>query len=504
MKAYLKINEKDNVAVALRSLTAGDTVCPSDSEPITLCDDIPQGHKFALAGIRAGSAVIKYGFPIGKAKSDIASGCHVHTHNLSSALSPDGEYQYRKNAAGSLSIAEAAEKIKDLPSSFSGYVRSNGSVGIRNEIWIIPTVGCVNDVAMRLMMLAKSQFNTCDGIGDIIAFRHPYGCSQLGEDQENTRKILADLCMHPNAGGVLLLGLGCENSGIAEIQNYLSRDKNEIRFLVCQDTSDEIEDGLKLIAELVAHASSVKRTPCELSRLTVGVKCGGSDGLSGITANPLVGKFTDLLTAAGGSVLMSEVPEMFGAENALLSRCASREIFERGVEMIQNFKNYFASYNQPVYENPSPGNKAGGITTLEEKSLGCVQKAGSTEIQDILAYAERKKTAGLSLLSAPGNDLVSSTALAAAGAQLILFTTGRGTPFSAPVPTLKISSNSNLYAKKQNWIDFDAGFLTDGGTFSDMSAELFRFVLDAASGNPSKSERSGYRDMAIFKQNVTL
>ena len=504
MKAYLKINEKDNVAVALRDLTVGEMICLNDAESITLCDDIPQGHKFAFTHIRAGSTVIKYGFPIGKAKSDIASGCHVHTHNLSSALSPDGEYQYRKNAAGSLSIAEATEKIKDLPSSFSGYVRSNGSVGIRNEIWIIPTVGCVNDVAMRLMMLAKSQFNTCDGIGDIIAFRHPYGCSQLGEDQENTRKILADLCMHPNAGGVLLLGLGCENSGIAEIQNYLSRDKNEIRFLVCQDTSDEIEDGLKLIAELVAHASSVKRTPCELSRLTVGVKCGGSDGLSGITANPLVGKFTDLLTSAGGSVLMSEVPEMFGAENALLSRCASHEIFERGVEMIQNFKNYFASYNQPVYENPSPGNKAGGITTLEEKSLGCVQKAGSTEIQDILAYAERKKTAGLSLLSAPGNDLVSSTALAAAGAQLILFTTGRGTPFSAPVPTLKISSNSNLYAKKQNWIDFDAGFLTDGGTFSDMSAELFRFVLDAASGNPSKSERSGYRDMAIFKQNVTL
>ena len=391
MKAYLKINEKDNVAVALRSLTAGDTIYLNDAESITLCDDIPQGHKFALAGIRTGAAVIKYGFPIGKAKSDITLGCHVHTHNLSSALSLGGEYQYRKNAAGSLPVAEAAEKIKDLPLSFSGYVRSNGSVGIRNEIWIIPTVGCVNDVAMQLMLLAKSQFNSCDGIGDIIAFRHPYGCSQLGEDQENTRKILADLCMHPNAGGVLLLGLGCENSGITEIQRYLSRDENEIRFLLCQDSTDEIEAGLALIAELIAHASSVKRTPCELSQLMVGVKCGGSDGLSGITANPLVGKFTDLLTAAGGSVLMSEVPEMFGAENALLSRCASREVFEHGAEMIQNFKNYFASYNQPVYENPSPGNKAGGITTLEEKSLGCVQKAGSTEIQDILAYAERKK-----------------------------------------------------------------------------------------------------------------
>ena len=504
MKAYLKINEKDNVAVALRSLTAGDTICLSDAGSITLCDDIPQGHKFALARIRAGAAVIKYGFPIGKAKSDIAPGCHVHTHNLSSALSPGGEYQYRKNSAGSLPIAEAAEKIKDLPSSFSGYVRSNGSVGIRNEIWIIPTVGCVNDVAMQLMLLAKSQFSTCDGIGDIIAFRHPYGCSQLGEDQENTRKILADLCMHPNAGGVLLLGLGCENSGIAEIQKYFSRDENEIRFLVCQDSPDEIKAGLALIAELIAHVSSVKRMPCEFSRLTVGVKCGGSDGLSGITANPLVGKFTELLTAAGGSVLMSEVPEMFGAENVLLSRCVNREIFKCGAEMIQNFKNYFVSYNQPVYENPSPGNKAGGITTLEEKSLGCIQKAGSAEIQDILAYAERKKTAGLSLLSAPGNDLVSSTALAAAGAQLILFTTGRGTPFSAPVPTLKISSNSDLYTKKQNWIDFNAGSLSEGGTLSDMSAELFRFVLDAASGNPSKSERSGYRDMAIFKQNVTL
>lgn len=504
MKTYMKINEKDNVAVALRELSAGDTLKTAGGASLALTDDIPQGHKFALEFIPGGKPVIKYGYPIGNAKVDILPGSHVHTHNLASGLSRSGEYHYVKDPASERCLEDAAHILRDLPASFAGYVRADGSVGIRNEIWIIPTVGCVNDVALQLSLSAKTRFAGCEGIDDIVAFRHPYGCSQLGEDQENTRKILADLCMHPNAGGVLLLGLGCENSGIGEIQKYLKRSPKEIKYLICQDVPDEIEEGMNLLTELVSSASEINRTACDLSQLTVGIKCGGSDGLSGITANPLVGRFTDLFTVAGGSVLMSEVPEMFGAEDVLLGRCSSREIFRRSSDMIQNFKDYFAAHGQPVYENPSPGNKTGGITTLEEKSLGCVQKAGNAKIRGVLSYGERRKDSGLSLLSAPGNDLVSSTALAAAGAQLILFTTGRGTPFSAPVPTLKISSNSHLYTAKQNWIDFNAGLLTEDRTLSELSVELFLFVLDTAEGKALKSERAGYRDMAIFKQDITL
>lgn len=504
MRAHIKINEKDNVAVALRELAAGDIVQTAGGAALALPEDIPQGHKFALEFIPGGEPVIKYGYPIGNAIVDILPGSHVHTHNLASALSRSGKYHYVKDPASERCLEDAAHTIRDLPASFAGYVRADGSVGIRNEIWIVPTVGCVNDVALQLSLLARTRFADCEGIDDIVAFRHPYGCSQLGEDQENTRKILADLCMHPNAGGVLLLGLGCENSGIGEIQKYLSRSPKEIKYLICQDVPDEINEGMNLLAELVASASVASRIACDISQLTVGVKCGGSDGLSGITANPLVGKFTDLFTVAGGSVLMSEVPEMFGAEEILLGRCSDPLLFRRSSDMIQNFKDYFAAHGQPVYENPSPGNKAGGITTLEEKSLGCVQKAGNAEIRGVLSYAERKKDSGLSLLSAPGNDLVSSTALAAAGAQLILFTTGRGTPFSAPVPTLKISSNNRLYTAKQNWIDFNAGSLTEERTLSELSVELFHFVLDTAEGKPLKSEHAGYRDMAIFKQNITL
>lgn len=499
MKQCIQIdNKKDNVAVALMDLKCGETIA-LNSTKLVLKDDIPQGHKFALKDIPCGESIIKYGYPIGEATSEIYSGNHVHSHNLSSSLDENVSYSYKKTHLTAQCIPDAS-----CPTTFYGYRRANGSVGIRNEIWIVPTVGCVNDIASALAKAAKSAFSHLSGIDDIIAFRHPYGCSQLGEDQENTRKIIADLCMHPNASGVLLLGLGCENSGISEIKKYIKRDYAEIKYLICQNVEDEIKSGVDIISELVSHSISVKRTLADISELTVGVKCGGSDGLSGVTANPLVGLFSDLLTSSGGSILMSEVPEMFGAEDSLLNRCCDIEMYDHGVKMIQNFKRYFASHGQPVYENPSPGNKAGGITTLEEKSLGCVRKSGSSEVKDILNYGDIHRTKGLSLISAPGNDLVSSTALAAAGAQLILFTTGRGTPFSSPVPTLKISSNNRLYEIKKNWIDFNAGTLADNADFDTTAKNLFKLVIATASGDKSKSEISGYRDMAIFKQNITL
>lgn len=502
MSRWIRIQERDNVAVALCPLKAGERI---DIAPLqlTLQEDIPQGHKFSLFSIPQGAPVIKYGAPIGTAQVIIPAGMHVHSHNMKTALHETDGYTYHPSETSShVSSAFTEEMVQTY---FHGYLRKDGSVGIRNELWIIPTVGCVNSVGQKIAALARSRCESIEGIDDIVAFQHPYGCSQLGDDQENTRKILADLCMHPNAGGVLLLGLGCENSGVEEIKKYIrGYDPDRIKCLICQDVSDEIPAGLELLQTLAETASRAKRSPVPLSCLTVGVKCGGSDGLSGITANPLVGRFTDWLTQAGGSILMSEVPEMFGAEEQLLNRCENREVFDKAVQMIQGFKSYFSRHGQPVYENPSPGNKAGGITTLEDKSLGCTQKSGHAPVVDVLEYAEQRKKNGLSLVTAPGNDLVSSTALAAAGAQLILFTTGRGTPFASPVPTLKISSNSQLQEKKDNWIDFNAGCLTEAAEFEPLADQLHACVLAVANGLRVKSERAGYHDMAIFKQNITL
>jgi len=499
MDKFIKINERDNVAVALETLPCNSEYIVSGIS-ITLKSDIPSGHKFALKDICEGENIIKYGNSIGKASCHISTGEHVHTHNLKTGLSGEIKYSYEPVQY------DLYEGNKAIPDKFMGYMRRNGNVGVRNEIWIIPTVGCVNNVAERIASEAKLLYGTENGIDDFIAFPHPYGCSQLGDDQENTRKILADLCMHPNAGGVLLLGLGCENSGVEEVKKYIRDfDKLNILTLVSQEADDEIKCSLQLVGQLVERASAEERIPLPVSRLVVGVKCGGSDGLSGITANPLVGKFSDMLINAGGSIIMTEVPEMFGAEHLLMNRCNDISTFDSTVSMINNFKNYFISQNQPVYENPSPGNKAGGITTLEDKSLGCTQKSGNAAVSDILDYGELVKKNGLSLLYGPGNDLVASTALAASGAQIVLFTTGRGTPFASPVPTVKISSNSALASKKHSWIDFDAGrIVSDSDNSCDYAEELFNLVIDVAEGKKVKSEEAGYHDMAIFKQNITL
>lgn len=493
MKTYLKIHPDDLVAVALAPLSAG-TVVEIQDQTVTLKEDIPQGHKFALADIRAGKLVIKYGSPIGVAKEDISCGAWVHTHNIKTGLGDLLTYTYEPNG---MPVTPTNELY------FQGYRREDGKVGVRNEIWIIPTVGCVNNVAGAIER--RAQALKTDNIDSIAAFPHPYGCSQMGDDQENTRKILADLIQHPNAGGVLVLGLGCENSNIDVLKPYIGDyDEKRVKFLVCQESEDEVEDALKLIEELVQYADGFTREPISCSELVIGMKCGGSDGLSGITANPTVGGFSDLLISKGGTTILTEVPEMFGAETILMNRCENEKIFSETVDLINDFKNYFKRHDQTIYENPSPGNKKGGISTLEDKSLGCTQKSGSAPVVDVLPYGERVKTHGLNLLSAPGNDLVASTALAAAGAHIVLFTTGRGTPFASPVPTMKISSNSALASKKNNWIDFNCGVLTEDTTLEQLSEQLFDYVLEVASGSPVKSEQAGFHDMAIFKQGVTL
>ena len=386
---------------------------------------------------------------------------------------------------------------------FQGFERKDGTVGVRNEIWIIPTVGCVNYVAGAIAGWANAFVR--GSVEAVVPFPHPYGCSQMGDDQEHTRVILSDLVNHPNAGGVLVLGLGCENSNIDVLKSYIGDyDGNRVKFLVCQECEDEIARGVELVKELIDFAAPMERVPVSASRLIVGLKCGGSDGFSGITANPLVGKFSDLLIGAGGTTILTEVPEMFGAETLLMNRCESEELFDDTVALINDFKNYFKSHNQTIYENPSPGNKKGGISTLEDKSLGCTQKSGSAPVRGVLDYGERVMRPGLNLLAAPGNDLVAATALAASGAHIVLFTTGRGTPFASPVPTLKISSNSSLAERKAGWIDFNAGVLVEGVTMEETAKGLFDLVIETASGRKVCSEEAGFHDMAIFKQGVTL
>lgn len=493
MKSFIKIHSSDSVAVALTPLSAG-SVLQVDGRAVTLLEDIPQGHKFALVLIPAGGAVVKYGAPIGTAQTDIPAGGWVHTHNVKTGLGEVLDYAYEPDNAPLVPTDDAL---------FQGYRREDGRAAVRNEVWIIPTVGCVNDVARTIERLSQRfKTGTVDGI---CAFPHPYGCSQMGDDQENTRKILAGLINHPNAGGVLVLGLGCENSNIDVLKPYLGQwNEDRVKFLVCQESDDEVADGVALVEQLARYAGRFRREPMSCGELVVGMKCGGSDGLSGITANPTVGAFSDLLISKGGTTILTEVPEMFGAETLLMNRCENERIFADTVKLVNGFKDYFTRHGQTIYENPSPGNKKGGISTLEDKSLGCTQKSGSAPVSGVLAYGEPVGRRGLNLLSAPGNDLVASTALAAAGAHMVLFTTGRGTPFAAPVPTVKIASNSALAEKKGNWIDFNCGVLVKDGSVAQLGERLFDFVLEVASGREVKAELAGFHDMAIFKQGVTL
>ena len=490
MAEFIKIHPKDNVAVALHAVPKGTTW-----EGTVAAEDIPQGHKMALRAIAESETVVKYGFPIGHATKAVSPGQWVHTHNMATNLFGEITYTYEPQV-------EFLQPAK--PEMFRGFRRGDGSVGIRNEIWIIPTVGCVNDVAKALVK--ENQDLVKGSIDGLYAYTHPFGCSQTGGDHAQTRKLLAALAKHPNAGAVLVLGLGCENltqqQFIEELGDF---DSRRIRFLVCQEVSDEMEAGRRLLEECAQFASEFKRTPIGANELVVGMKCGGSDGLSGITANPVVGRFSDMLIAQGGSTVLTEVPEMFGAEGFLMNRCVNESVFQKAVDMINGFKLYFLRHNEVVYDNPSPGNKAGGITTLEDKSCGCVQKGGSAPIMDVIGYGDRVVTKGLNMLYGPGNDLVSATALTAAGAHIVLFTTGRGTPFGAPVPTMKISTNTPLSQKKSCWIDFNTGLVADGVKSIDESAkDLFNYVLSVASGEQVLNELKNFREISIFKGGVVL
>ncbi|EAX48870.1 Altronate dehydratase [Thermosinus carboxydivorans Nor1] len=494
--ALLKLHERDNVAVALRDIRQGETLA-ADNATVTAREDIPKGHKIALCDLQPGEHVIKYGFPIGHATSSVAAGQWLHSHNVRTNLGEILAYEYKPEPPA----------VSPVPCrhTFRGYRRPDGRVGVRNEIWIIPTVSCVNRTAQLLAERGSALARNMANIDGVFAFTHPYGCSQLGDDHRATQTILADLVNHPNAGAVLVLGLGCENNNVPEFQKVVgSYNADRVKFLVAQEVEDEIAAGLELLSDLIAYAGQFLREDCPASELVVGLKCGGSDAFSGITANPLVGAFSDLLIACGGSTVLTEVPEMFGAETILMNRAQDKAVFDKTVRLINDFKNYFMAYNQPIYENPSPGNKKGGITTLEEKSLGCTQKGGRATVVDVLGYGETVTRKGLNLLNGPGNDAVAATALAAAGCHLVLFTTGRGTPLGTAVPTVKIATNSELFRRKTTWMDFNAGELLEGKSLEALADEFFAYVLAVASGRPTKAEEMGFREIAIFKNGVTL
>jgi altronate hydrolase len=497
LTTYIKINQADSVVVCLQDKRKG-AIIEVDGRQIVVNQDTPAGHKILINDVSKGQNIIKYGYPIGHAMVDLKAGDWVNETNLKTNLSGKLEYTY--------SPINEQLNIKNDNRTFKGYRRSNGDVGVRNEIWIVPTVGCVNGIAERLADQLRKEIAGNGSIDAVYAWHHNYGCSQLSDDHENTRKVLRDICLHPNAGAVLVLSLGCENNQPEDFMQMLGDyDKERIKLLVTQRVvGDEVEAGMTILRDLYAVASQDHREEVPVSKLRVGLKCGGSDGFSGITANPLVGEFSDWLVAQGGTSVLTEVPEMFGAETILMNRCRTEELFQQTVSMVNNFKNYFLSHGEPVGENPSPGNKAGGISTLEDKALGCTQKCGKAPVSGVMEYGDRLSATGLNLLSAPGNDLVASTALASCGCHLVLFTTGRGTPFGTFVPTMKIATNPTLAKNKPSWVDFSAGQLIEGRTMQELVPEFIDKVLSVASGELARNEENGYREISIFKNGVTL
>ncbi|MGB1291162.1 MAG: UxaA family hydrolase [Pseudoalteromonas sp.] len=495
MKSLIKLHPTDDVAIAMRNINAGE-ILPVDGEDIIVNENLDKGHKVALRDIAKSENVIKYGAPIGFALEEIKKGGWVHTHCVKTTLNDELEYQYQP---------EFIDQQPATPSpEVSIYRRENGEIGIRNEIWLIPTVGCVNGMISQMVREFKQRHPQLD-IDGIHVFPHQFGCSQLGDDLETTRVLLQNMALHPNAGGALVVGLGCENNQLSAFRDGLGEyDENRIKFLITQQADDEIEEGVALLEQIYAKVSQDKRLPGTLSEVKFGLECGGSDGLSGITANPMLGYFSDYLIAQGGTTVLTEVPEMFGAETLLMSRCKDEATFNKLVSMVNNFKGYYKAHNQPIYENPSPGNKKGGITTLEDKSLGCTQKAGTSQVQAVLHYGERLQVPGLNLLDAPGNDPIATSALGAAGCHMVLFTTGRGTPYGGFVPTLKIATNSELANKKKRWIDFDAGVLINDVSMEQVHGEFVQLLVDIVNGKPTCNEVNDIREVAIWKKGVTL
>jgi altronate hydrolase len=497
-KGLILVHDHDDAAIALADLRKGETYSVA-GQTVTLQDDIPFGHKVALREIPKGENVIKYGNPLGHATQDIHVGQHIHTHNLTTNLSGHIDYVYRPDEAALSQFAASQSGA-----TFQGYPRSDGRAGTRNELWIVPTVGCVNMTAQRLAEEGKKRFGS--RFDDVRAYTHNMGCSQLGDDQATTMKLLAGLIHNPNAGGVLVLSLGCENNNLEVFRPYLGEvDETRVKFLVTQDVEDEYEAGLALLAELDKAVGGLKRETVPASKLAVGFKCGGSDAFSGLTANPLCGRLCDRVVHAGGSCVLTEVPEMFGAEHLLMARCVNEELFSDTVKLINDYKDYFTRHGQVIYENPSPGNKAGGISTLEEKSLGCVQKGGSAPVTGVLGYGDPITKPGLNLLTGSGNDQVSCTNLVCSGATLICFTTGRGNPFGAPVPTVKVASNGALARRKPHWIDYNAGQVLEGSSWSEVEEDFFRYILSVASGETTtRNEENGYKEISVFRDGVIL
>ncbi|MCF7944931.1 MAG: altronate dehydratase family protein [Spirochaetia bacterium] len=494
----------DTVAVALHDLSAGTRIAVPGGEALLLRDDIPAGHKIALRDIAAEAVVIKYGSPIGQAVSPIYAGNHVHSHNLKTLLSGSGKYQYQPEKK-QLSCGITC------PETIQAYKRKSGKIGIRNELWLIPTVGCVNGIAEEIIQRFKEVLGFNDACEDtafdgVFTFPHPYGCSQLGDDHVRTRTVLQGMAKHPNAGGVLVLGLGCENNQIDEFKQTLGvYDEERVFFMAAQDVDDEVERGIELLKKLYERMCGDQREPVNIGELNIGLECGGSDAFSGITANPLIGKISDSLISRGASAVLTEVPEMFGAEHILMKQSADKQVFDKTVKLINDFKTYFTAHNQPVYENPSPGNRAGGITTLEDKSLGCTKKAGNSPVKDVLAMGECISKRGLNLLDSPGNDIVATTALGLSGCHIVLFSTGRGTPLGGFIPVIKISSRTELAERKPKWIDFDAGVLAKGEmTMDEAAGEFLKLIITIVEGKHSVSEKRSYRNIAIFKTGITL
>lgn len=500
---YIQIQENDNVIIALSPIKKGEEILINNISFSTL-EEINQGHKIAIKDISKDENIIKYGYPIGRAKENIKQGSLVHTHNTKTNLSEKVEYSYNEEKAKLLNQKFRESNKVDNDLFINAFVREDGNIAIRNDIWIIPTVGCVNKIANTLESWAKDKIEDTN-IDKVLALTHPYGCSQMGDDHENTKKVLADLVKHPHAGGVLVLGLGCENNTIEQFKKEIGvYNPDRVKFLIAQESKDEVQDSKNLILELINYAKQAKREKVSINRLKIGMKCGGSDGLSGISANPLVGLVCDKLSMQGSSVILTEVPEMFGAEQILMDRCENKDVFEKCVSLINNFKQYYIDNNQVVYENPSPGNKEGGITTLEDKSLGCVQKGGKAPIEGVLKYGEIINQGGLLLLDGPGNDIVSTTNMSASGVNLILFTTGRGTPLGSVVPTVKIATNNRLATNKANWIDFDASKILDNDKY-EIRDNLIDYIISLANGEiKTKNEENGYNEIAIFKNGVTL
>ncbi len=494
-KDLMQLNEADNVAVALHPIAA-EQIVKNGTQTIRVNSDIPQGHKIALVDLKKGENVVKYGAPIGHVTQEVKKGDWLHTHNLKTNLEGELEYSYQPELHTAVYPTDNR--------TFKGFKRADGKVGIRNDLLIVPTVGCVNGIAEQIVKAFKEKHATIEPFDGITILKHPYGCSQLGDDHEHTRRILADAVKHPNAGGVLVFGLGCENNTVDAFRKLLGKvDTKRVKFLVAQKVSDEIASGVALLEEIYQAAQTDQRVELPLSELKIGLKCGGSDGFSGITANPLLGAFSDYLVSQKGSTVLTEVPEMFGAEHLLMARAKNEVVFDDIVQLINGFKHYFTSYGEPIYENPSPGNKEGGITTLEDKSLGCTQKSGTSAVVDVLHYGEKIRKQGLSLLEGPGNDLVAASNLASADCQLILFTTGRGTPFGTYVPTMKIATNNELYAKKPHWMDFNAGRLLR----EEKQVVLEDFIdkiIAVASGEKTRNEENDFKELAIFKTGVTL